>query len=151
METLEKTLGKILAVFVLSLGFMLPLPASAEGGKDVTLYKNPNCGCCEGHAAYLRQSGFNVTVVDAEDPAALGKQRGMPDELQGCHTSLVGGYIVEGHVSADLIDRLLAEKPRIVGISLPGMPMGVPGMGGSKDEQLKVYEIAPGAPVFGTQ
>jgi len=145
------TLMKTFAMFALLAGFLLPSGASAESVKDVTLYKNPYCTCCEGHVAYLRQNGFKVKVVEAEDLSPVKEIYAVPEALQSCHTAVIGGYVVEGHVSVGFIHRLLAEKPGIVGISLPGMPMGVPGMGGEKSGPLVVYAIAPGAPVYGTE
>jgi hypothetical protein len=142
---------KMLMTIAMLLGLLIPASVRAEDVRDVKLYKNPQCSCCEGYADYLRKNGFKVTVSEADDLNRLQKEHGIPVQLYGCHMSLVGGYVVEGHVSIDLINRLLAEKPHIIGISLPAMPMGVPGMGGTKDEELKVYEIAPDAPVYGTQ
>lgn len=141
---------KIIMIAVL-LGVLVPVHGWAAGAKDVTLYKNPACTCCEGYADYLRKNGFTVKVVESEDLEALNKKYGVSELMAGCHISIIAGYVVEGHVAIELVNRLLAEKPHIVGIALPGMPMGTPGMGGQKDETLAVYAIAPGAPVFGTQ
>ena len=123
----------------------------AADDKIVTLYKNPACTCCEGYADYLRRNGFNVKVVETDDLAAVNEKYGVPEIMAACHTSIVGGYVIEGHVAVDLVNRLLAEKPHIIGIALPEMSPGTPGMGGQKNETLAVYAIAPGAPVFGTQ
>ena len=116
--------------------------ASAQGPRDATLYKNPQCGCCQDHAAYLRRNGYRVKEVATHDLDGLRRQHGVPDQLYGCHMILVGGYVVEGHVAAPVIDRLLRERPKIRGISLPGMPPGSPGMTGTKAEPFKIYEIA---------
>ena len=123
----------------------------AAGAKYVTLYKNPACTCCEDYADYLRKNGFSVKIVETEDLAAVNEKYGVPEIMAACHTAIVGGYVVEGHVAIALVNRLLAEKPHIVGITLPEMSPGTPGMGGQKTETLAVYAIAPGAPVFGTQ
>jgi hypothetical protein len=116
---------------------IVPLaPVAADAGPEpnlMTLYKTPECGCCEGHAAYLRQNGFEVKIVDTDDLDLLKTQLGVPEELAGCHTILVDGYVVEGHVSANSIQRLLSERPPVTGIALPGMPMGSPGMPGEKE------------------
>ena len=109
---------------------------------DATLYKNPHCGCCHDHAAYLRQHGYEVKEIATDDLDALRRKLGVPAQLYGCHTILVGGYVVEGHVSAAVIDRLLRERPKIRGISLPGMPTGSPGMTGPKLEPFRIYEIS---------
>ncbi len=77
---------------------------------------------------YLRANGFPIKVEDTEDLAPIKRKHGVPRDLQGCHTALVEGYVVEGHVPADLIDRLLRERPAIAGLAVPGMPPGSPGM-----------------------
>ena len=115
--------------------------ATAQSARDATLYKNPQCGCCQDHAAYLRRHGYRVTEIATHDLEDIRRRHGVPEQLYGCHTILVGGYVVEGHVSAGLIDRLLRERPKIRGISLPGMPQGSPGMTGTKTEPFRFYEI----------
>ena len=125
------------------------IPLSAEPVPDreqVTLYKNPQCGCCEGYAEYLRDNGFKVKVIPTNDLTVMGQKYGIPDDLQPCHISLIGGYVVGGHIPMEVIDRLLAEKPKIVGITLPGMPEGTPGMPGNKPGRLDIYEIGKGPP-----
>ena len=114
-------------------------PAAAPGA--VTLYKDPQCSCCEGYADYLRHNGFVVSVVPTHDLELLDDKYGIAAELQPCHLSLIGDYVVGGHVPIEVIDRLLVEKPRITGITLPGMPTGTPGMPGEKSGPLRVYEI----------
>jgi hypothetical protein len=125
------------------------LPLSAEPAADraqVTLYKNPDCGCCEGYADYLRQNGFKVTAVPTNDLTVMGEKYGILDSLQPCHISLIGGYVVGGHIPIEIINRLLSEKPQITGITLPGMPEGTPGMPGKKPGPLQIYEIGKGPP-----
>ncbi len=106
------------------------------------------------YAEYLRGAGFEVTVDSKQDLAVVRKQLHVPEQFDGCHVSVIGNYAVEGHVYADVIKKLLAEHPAIVGISVPGMPPGTPGMTGRKTGPLSVYEIgsdaAPGK-VFATQ
>ena len=119
----------------------VPALGRAQGPRDATLYKNPLCGCCQDHAAYLRRHGYRVKEVATHDLDGIKRQHGVPEQLYGCHTILVGGYVVEGHVSASIIDRLLSERPKIRGISLPGMPAGSPGMTGAKTEPFQIYEI----------
>ena len=113
---------------------------------DVTLYKNPECECCEGYADYLRHNGFEVKVIATNDLTLMGEKYGISDSLQPCHLSLIGGYVVGGHIPIEVIDRLLSEKPQITGITLPGMPPGTPGMPGKKPDRLTVYEIVKGSP-----
>ena len=120
-------------------------PALADEATKTTVYKTPWCGCCHDYVGYLRQNGFAVEVIDTEDLTPLKRQSGVPPALEGCHSTLVGGYIVEGHVPVDVINRLLQERPSIRGISLPGMPLGSPGMTGEKTEPFVIYEISDGA------
>jgi len=115
--------------------------ASAQSARQATLYKNPQCGCCEDYADYLRGRGYKVEVIPTHDLDAVRSRHRVPDLLYGCHTTLVDGYVVEGHVPAGTIERLLRERPRIRGISLPGMPQGSPGMTGRKKEPFTIYEI----------
>lgn len=115
------------------------------GAGAVTLYKNPSCECCEGHAAHLRSNGFAVKVIPSNDLTLMGEKHGIPEAQQPCHISLIAGYVVGGHVPFEVIKRLLAEKPQIAGINLPGMPTGTPGMGGPK-MRLTIYEIGKGTP-----
>src|SRR5437868_14917354 len=119
-------------------------PAPTRG--DVTLYKNPQCGCCEGYADYLRHNGFKVKAISTNDLTLMGQKYGIPDDLEPCHISLIGGYVVGGHIPMEVIDRVLAEKPKIVGITLPGMPEGTPGMPGNKPGTLEIYEIGSSPP-----
>jgi hypothetical protein len=118
--------------------------ANAEEARQATLYKNPQCACCEGYADYLRDNGFEVTVQPTHDLPLLHRQHGVPDALVGCHTTLVEGYVVEGHVPVRTLLRLLTEKPAITGISLPGMPAGSPGMSGEKTAPFTIYEFGDG-------
>jgi hypothetical protein len=102
--------------------------AGATPVTDVTVYKSPTCGCCAEWVTHLRRRGFRVTVEDRTDLQPIKARHGVPTELQSCHTALIGGYVVEGHVPADLIERLLRERPKIAGLAVPGMPVGSPGM-----------------------
>jgi hypothetical protein len=136
---------RFLAVLLLGLGTALAMPAWAgDASKQVTLYKDPQCSCCEGYADYLRKNGFEVKVVNTHDLALIKEENGVPANLQGCHTSMIDGYVVEGHVPVDVLNRLLTEKPKIKGISLPGMPEGSPGMTGRKSTSFTIYEITEG-------
>ena len=128
-------IGTVLAILA------APLPAIAEP-IHALLYKNPQCSCCEGYAAYLRQNGFEVEVKPSNDLAEISSKAGVPADLEGCHTMFVEGYVVDGHVPADVIQKLLKEKPAIAGITLPGMPMGAPGMVGTKTEAFTIYAIS---------
>ena len=107
----------------------------------VTLYKDPSCQCCEGYAQYLDQNGFKVDVRQTNDLAEISRQAGIPSDLEGCHTAFIGNYVVDGQVPVRTVRKLLDEKPDIVGITLPGMPAGSPGMYGEKAGPLRVYAI----------
>lgn len=115
--------------------------ANAQDARRAILYKNPQCGCCEDYAKYLRRHGYKVEVIPTHDLNAIKEKHGVSESLSGCHTTLLGGYVVEGHVPVGTIERLLRERPRIRGISLPGMPQGSPGMTGRKNEPFTIYEI----------
>jgi hypothetical protein len=119
---------------------------AADNDRKVTLYKDPQCGCCEQYANYLRSHGFVLNVVPTHDLPLLNERYGIPTDLQPCHISLVGGYVVGGHVPVEVINRLLSEKPAIAGITLPGMPLGSPGMSGEKTAPFTIYVIAKGPP-----
>ncbi len=90
--------------------------------------KDPNCGCCTGWVDHLRQAGFSADVVETSEINRVKVRLGVPDDLASCHTAEIGGYVIEGHVPADAIKRLLAEKPAGKGLAVAGMPMGSPGM-----------------------
>src|SRR6266436_2956459 len=119
---------------------VLAMPLSAFAVPiHAVLYKNPQCSCCESYAAYLEQNGFQVDVKPTNDLAEISSKAGVPAELEGCHTMFVEGYVVDGLVPVDVIQKLLKERPAIAGIALPGMPMGAPGMGGSKTGPFTIY------------
>lgn len=94
----------------------------------VNVTKDPSCGCCDGWVAHMEAAGFPVRVVESADMDSLKRRLGVPAELASCHTAEVGGYVVEGHVPASAIRRLLAERPDATGLAVPGMPAGSPGM-----------------------
>jgi hypothetical protein len=135
-------------IWILALGAAAAAPpVSAEDARQATLYRAQGCGCCLGYAETLKTSGMAVTVVDVEDLDAVKAEHAVPEALGGCHTTVIDGYVIEGHVPIAIVERLLEERPAIRGISLPGMPTGSPGMGGPKDSPFVVYEIGEGATV----
>jgi hypothetical protein len=105
----------------------------------VLVSKDPTCGCCNGWIEHLRGAGFPVTVVDTNRINAVKKRHGVPDDIASCHTAEVGGYVLEGHVPAAEVKRLLAERPQARGLAVPGMPMGSPGM--EMDGMTETYEV----------
>lgn len=103
--------------------------AQAKAGlPPMQVFKDPNCGCCGAWVQHLEQAGFTVQVTEVSDPAAARQRLGMPAKFGGCHTATVGGYVIEGHVPAAEIQRLLRERPTALGLAVPGMPVGSPGM-----------------------
>lgn len=122
-------------------------PAAAEEPRTAEMYKPLQCGCCDGYADYLEQHGFKLKVESLADQPfeTLKRMAGVPQELWGCHTLKIGGYIVEGLVPVNTLNKLLTEKPNIKGISLPGMPAAAPGMWGPKTGPLITYEIPQGS------
>lgn len=131
----------------LLLGLFLLTPVTAmAAGESVRLYKTPNCGCCEEYADYLRDNGFEVEVIPTHDLSGIKAGQGVPENLAGCHTSLIEDYVFEGHIPVDSVRRVLDDRPDIEGISVPGMPVGSPGMGIERglDEPLRVYDLDGG-------
>jgi hypothetical protein len=106
---------------------------------EMTIYKDPNCGCCQGWADHIAASGFATQVISRDDLGAMKAALGVPPGLQSCHTARIAGYVIEGHVPAAAIHRLLAEKPQAIGLAVPGMPVGSPGMEGGEPE---IYAVA---------
>ena len=108
------------------------------GAADVVVYKSPTCGCCNKWVSHLQENGLAVEVHDRLNMSPVKSQLGVPRGLQSCHTAIVDGYIIEGHVPADVIARLLKEKPEVKGVAVPGMPMGSPGMEGPRKDPYQV-------------
>jgi hypothetical protein len=110
---------------------LVPMIARAQRAlPEVEVYKSPTCGCCKDWIKHLQAAGFSVKATDVPDSRFMRARFGMPAKFASCHTALVGGYVVEGHVPAREIKRLLAERPNALGIAVPGMPVGSPGMDG---------------------
>jgi len=140
---MPRTLIRLLFAITFSLVAMTVLAASPwdtarqshAGSREITVYHSPSCGCCKGWIEHLRRHGFAVTGVERDDVVLTKQQLGLPGELASCHTAVIDGYVIEGHVPADDIKRLVAEKPAIAGLAVPGMPVGSPGMemGSRKD------------------
>ena len=107
----------------------------------VTVYKSPTCGCCTKWVEHLQEHGFRVEVRDTSDVQPVKARHGLPGNLASCHTALVGGYVVEGHVPADVIRRLLRERPQVAGVAVPGMPMGSPGMEGPYKDDYDIVSF----------
>ena len=108
------------------------LPAQ---GPAMTVYKTPTCGCCAKWVDHMKAAGFKVQVQDMDDLTEIKQASGVPIPTRTCHTAVVGNYVVEGHVPADLVKKMLNEKPKMAGIAVPGMPIGSPGMESGSEKQ----------------
>ena len=122
----------------------LALPAFA-GDTPAKLYRSPKCGCCENYAKYLQANGYDVQIINTNDLSSIKREHHVPERLEGCHTTLINGYVFEGHVPVESIDRVLQEHPTIRGLSVPGMPAGSPGMTGVRQGPLEVYYLMDSA------
>lgn len=120
-------------------------PSAAEALPKMTVTKDPSCGCCGAWVDHVRKAGFPVEVIESAEVNRLKVRLGVPQDLASCHTTEVGGYVIEGHVPADAIKRLLAEKPQAKGLAVPGMPVGSPGMEvqGVEDDTYDVVLFGP--------
>lgn len=119
-------------------GGAAPLPT-------MTVYKTPACGCCKDWVKHIEAAGFKTKLIDMDDLTQVKKDAGVADDLQSCHTALVGSYVFEGHVPADLVKKVLAEKPKITGLAVAGMVVGSPGMEqGSLKQPYNVIAFAKG-------
>ena len=105
---------------------------------NVIVYKSPTCGCCKSWVDHMKENGFKVEVHDQYNVNPIKEKLGVARNLQSCHTAKVGGYVIEGHVPASDIKRLLKEKPKVTGLAAPGMPMGSPGMEGPRKDPYDV-------------
>lgn len=119
---------------------VLPLAARAAG-PVIEVFKTPTCGCCKEWVRHLEANGFAVTVREVSDTAPYRAKAGIPEQFGSCHTGMVQGYAIEGHVPAREIKRLLASKPRATGLAVPGMPMGSPGMEGPQSMPYDVLLV----------
>lgn len=123
------------------LGVLGSLATQQSIAADLVVYKSPTCGCCNKWVKHMEDAGFSVNVENLRDLTSIKRELGVPGRMQSCHTAKVGDYIVEGHVPADLVKRMLDEKPDIKGLAVPGMPMGSPGMEGPRKDPYNVIAI----------
>lgn len=134
--------GLMLGILVLSAcTASKPNEVTSASMTQVTVYKSGGCGCCSVYTQYLKKQGLSVDVKDVSDVAPIKQKYNVPAEMTSCHTTLVGDYFVEGHVPVEAINKLLGDKPDILGIAMPGMPSGSPGMPGSKTNPFVIYAI----------
>jgi hypothetical protein len=134
----------LLGLAAVGVAFALPLRRIQASPPLLRVAKVTGCGCCEGWADHLRASGFACEVAAYDDLAPIKRRLGVPEDLESCHTATLEGYVVEGHVPAAALRRLLAERPGIAGLAVPGMPMGSPGMPSPRPEAYEVIAFAAG-------
>jgi hypothetical protein len=128
----------VLAAIGLAVGGVVYSLQSSAAPPNIVVYKSPTCGCCEAWVDHLKANGFNVTVHNQFNMDPIKREKGVPTQLQSCHTAQIGDYVIEGHVPAANIVRLLQEKPPVKGLTAPGMPQGSPGMKGPVSEPYEV-------------
>jgi hypothetical protein len=137
-------LGLLLSACAAPSGSSAPAANSAESIRAMSVYRSPDCSCCHLWSEIAEQAGWTIVTADKLDMAAFKAETGVPGEAASCHTAIIDGYFVEGHVPLAAIDRLLAERPAIDGIALPGMPAGSPGMGGVAVGPFEILAISGG-------
>lgn len=130
----------LLAITTLILvgGFLVVRGSGAQELPEITVYKSPTCGCCAKWVTHLEENGFDVTSVDLNNVNEVKVRYGVPGDMSSCHTALIDGYVVEGHVPADVIKQLIEERPEGAGLAVPGMPIGSPGMEGPNPEEYDI-------------
>jgi hypothetical protein len=128
----------IAGIVIAGLGTIVGWRAPAAAPPTVTVYKSASCGCCNSWVEHLRSAGFAVTAYNTDDLGSVMTSMGVPAQLGSCHTARVGDYVIEGHVPADLIRKLLTEHPAILGLAVPGMVTGSPGMEGPNPRHYDV-------------
>lgn len=113
-------------------------PASRASDPAITVYASPSCGCCHKWVKHLEYNAFRVTVEKVDDVTPFKRKLGVPEKLWSCHTAVIGRYAIEGHVPVDLIEKMLIERPQILGLAVPRMPRGAPGMDGPISDRYDV-------------
>jgi hypothetical protein len=138
------------AVIFTAVAVLRPMEALARS--DIVVYKTATCGCCHKWVEHLEENGFNVTAHDVTNLGAIKTQMGITNDLASCHTAVLGRYVIEGHVPAEVIDRLMNEQPAIAGLAVPGMPTGSPGMEGpnARPYDVVAFTATGGRDVFVT-
>ena len=134
----------VIVVLIAIGGYVIFSPDEMESTEEkihVTVYKSPNCGCCNNYIGYLKRKGFEVEKINTDDMETVRESNGIPYNLESCHTTIIGDYVVEGHIPIEAINSLLEDKPAIKGIAMPGMPSGSPGMPGAKLANFTIYSL----------
>lgn len=151
----ENTMGKNIALIALPLliigvaiwGFTYKGGSSQKSeinnleGLTADVFMSPTCGCCRVFESILSKEGVKTNKITRDNMSAVKQQYKVPEELESCHTTIIAGYVVEGHIPMEAISKLVGEKPAIRGIAMPGMPSGSPGMPGSKSDSFEIFEL----------
>lgn len=141
-ESLTRRAFLIRAAAVAGVAALASEPAAARPpATRITVYKDPNCGCCAAWNDAMRKAGFQIDVRDTDDLAAVKGSLGVPDALVSCHTGVAAGYLFEGHVPPDLVQKVLRERPALIGLFVPGMPAGSPGMEMPNPDRYEVIAV----------
>jgi len=131
-------IGAIIVVVAVFAGVTATSLIQPAGAVEITVYKSPSCGCCSSWVDHMRANGYSMKTVEIDDLEKIKKMAGVPDHLQSCHTAFVGEYVLEGHVPAADVARLLAEGPVAIGLAVGGMPSGAPGM---EDGDVEPFDV----------
>lgn len=142
------SLGALILFTLMGIG--LAFQSRTSAAEELVVYKDPDCGCCDKWVDHMREHGFEVQAFDTTELRRIKLSHGIPPALHSCHTALVDGYVVEGHVPADLVSRLLRERPDVRGLAVPGMPLGSPGMEAPVSEPYDIlsFQADGGTRVF---
>jgi hypothetical protein len=145
MESYMRLHARRTVLGLLAAAGALPFAARRASAAEaaIVVHRDPSCGCCLGWVSHLEQSGFTARVVDTTTLNAVKQRLGVPAELAACHTAEIGGYVLEGHVPAEAIRKILAERPAATGLSVPGMPAGSPGMEVGRYDRYDVVLFGP--------
>lgn len=135
------SLGTSFLALVLTTGAARPSAGVTSKEPTITVYKDASCGCCKSWIEHLIKHGYRVDAKDSDEMTEIKRSLGVPEALTSCHTAVVNGYLIEGHVPAADIARLLKTKPKVAGLAVPGMPMGSPGMEGPRTEKYQVLSF----------
>ena len=136
-----RLLGAFVVGACIAVAFLAFRQSSGQESPAITVYKSPSCGCCAKWVDYLEENGFEVRSVDTHETAKMKMRYGVPGDLRSCHTAVVDGYVIEGHVPVEEIKTMLSEKPDVTGLAVPGMPVGSPGMEGDRVDPYDVISF----------
>ena len=143
LESIDRRAFLVRAVAVTGAGLLATRVLGAlPPATRLTVYKDPQCGCCKAWNTAMAKAGFAIDVRDTADLSSVKTSLGVPESLASCHTGVAGGYLFEGHVPPDLVQKVLRERPALVGLFVPGMPAGAPGMEGPSPESFQIIAVS---------